>query len=60
MTDGPVIEVRRDEAGFVVAVVPADPGYPARHFCDQREAFGAAGGLRMVTGWKRVDLTGER
>lgn len=53
-----VVEIRRDGAGFVVEVVPPDPAYPAERFDDVRRAFGAAGGIKLVTGWRKVDLTG--
>lgn len=59
MTDDPVIEIRRENGGFVVSVEPADPAYPPRHFDNSRSAFGCAGGIRMVTGWRKVDRTGE-
>lgn len=56
----PVIEIRRDgEAGFVVVVKPPDPAHPPETFDDLRRARGAAGGIRLVTGWRKVDLTGE-
>ena len=53
----PVIAIRQDDAGFVVAVEPPDPAHSAQHFSDKRAAFGFAGGLKMVTGWRKVDLT---
>ena len=42
MDSAPVIEVRKDGAGFVVAVVPDDPARPVQRFSDKRQAFGAA------------------
>ena len=55
----PIIEIRRDGAGFVVACSPPDPAHPPATFPDKRAAFGFAGGKRLVTGWPKVDLTGE-
>lgn len=57
MTD-PVIEIRSTATGYEVAVVPADLQYPVQTFADKRQAFGCAGGLRIVTGFRKVDLTG--
>lgn len=53
------IEVRRDGAGFVVVVQPPDPAHPPERYETMRSAWGAAGGLRLVTGWPKVDKTGE-
>ncbi|WP_298196744.1 hypothetical protein [Novosphingobium sp.] len=53
----PDIIIRRDGAGFAVEVVPSQPGHPIRYFDNSRSAFGHAGGVRMVTGWRKVDLT---
>ena len=52
------VEIRTEGAGFVVVCVPPDPAHPPRSFSDKREAFGFAGGLRLVTGRRKVDLTG--
>ena len=54
-----VVTIRRDGAGFVVAVEPPDPAYPPAPYADIRRAWGAAGGIRLVTGWPKVDLTGS-
>ena len=54
----PAIHIRRDGAGFLVEVVPPNPAYPSERFDDVRRARGVAGGLRLVTGWRKVDLTG--
>jgi hypothetical protein len=54
----PAIYIRRKGAGFVVAVEPPDPAHPPAEFADKRVALGAAGGLRLVTGWRKLDLTG--
>lgn len=51
--------MRRDGAGYVVAVEPADPAHPPQSFSDRRAAWGAAGGLRLVLGLPKVNLTGE-
>jgi hypothetical protein len=56
--DAPVIAIRREGVGFVVALEPDDPAHPPRHFDNQRSAFGWAGGMRMTTGWRKLDLTG--
>lgn len=53
----PAIEIRRKGSGFVVEVVPPDPEHPPAMYSDKRTAFGAAGGFRLVTGWRKVDLT---
>lgn len=53
------IEVRREGDGFAVVVVPPHLAHPPAHYHNKRSAFGAAGGLRLVTGWRRVDLTGD-
>lgn len=53
------IEVRRNGSGFVVEVLPPAPAYPVAHFDDLRTAWGHAGGIRIATGWRKVDLTGE-
>lgn len=58
MTDQPTIEIRRDGAGFGVTVVPPDLAYPVERYDDVRRARGAAGCIRLVTGWVKVDLTG--
>ena len=55
--DEAVIEIRRSDAGFVVAVVPADPHYPDQQFSELSSARGWAGGLRMVTGYRKLDRT---
>ena len=49
------IAITRNGDGFRVAVNPAHPDHPPRLFADHREARGAAGGLRMVSGWRLVD-----
>lgn len=58
MTATPEIHIRREGAGFAVEVLPPHPAHPIRTFDSIRSAFGHAGGLRMVTGWRKVDLTG--
>ena len=55
----PVVEVRRADGGCLVAVVPPDPAYPAEPYAEFRRAWGAAGGIRLVTGSPKVDLTGD-
>ena len=41
-----------------MVLAPPDPAFPDQRFEDLRAAFGFSGGVRMVTGRKRVDLTG--
>jgi len=53
----PVIEIRREGVGFVLEVLPPDPAYPVEHFDNARSARGSASGIRLVTGWRKVDLT---
>lgn len=55
----PVIEIRSTPSGYEVSVVPASLGYPVQTFPGKRQAFGCAGGLRIVTGFPKLDLTGE-
>jgi hypothetical protein len=55
----PVIEIRRIGPGFVVVVSPPDLAHPPQPFDTIKQAFGYAGGLRIVTGWRKSDLTGE-
>lgn len=52
-----VIEIRRNGDGFEVAVVPSDPDHPPVHFDAKKDAFGHIGGVRLVTGWPKIDLT---
>lgn len=53
------VEIRRDSDGYRVACVPPDPKREDEWFADLREARGTAGGIRLVTGRRKVDLTGE-
>jgi hypothetical protein len=59
MAAASIIAVRRNSDGYTVAVEPADPAHPAQCFPDMRAAWGAAGGLKLVLGIPKVDLTGE-
>lgn len=52
------VEIRPERGGFAVVLVPPDPSRPDEWFADVREARGCAGGLRLVTGRRKVDLTG--
>ena len=52
---GYTIAITRHAEGFRVAVDPPHPDHPAQLFADRREARGAAGGLRMVSGWALLD-----
>lgn len=54
-----VIAIRRDGAGFVVGIEPPDPAYPPERFETFKRANGAAGGLRLVLGLRKVDLTDQ-
>lgn len=53
------VEIRRDGDGYRVACVPPDPKREDEWFADLREARGTAGGIRLVTGRRKIDLTGE-
>jgi hypothetical protein len=59
MGNGPIIAVRLNSDGYTVAVEPADPSRPPQRFPDKRAAWGATGGLKLVLGIPKVDLTGE-
>ncbi len=54
-----VVEVRPVEGGYRVALVPPDPAWPDEVFECPKAARGAAGGIRLVTGRRKVDLTGQ-
>lgn len=55
-----VVTIRRHgEAGFVVAIEPPDPEHPPQVFETFKRANGCAGGLRLVLGLRKVDLTAE-
>lgn len=57
MDDPGVIEIARDGgAGFRVRLIPPDPKWPDEWFDDIRRARGSAGGLRLVTGRRKLDL----
>jgi hypothetical protein len=58
VTDCGTVEIRRKGKGFRVVCVPPDPLHPPADFTDGRAAFGCAGGIRMTTGRRKVDLTG--
>lgn len=53
------IAVRRVVSGFRVSLEPPDPAHPDETFPDMRSAWGHAGGIKLVTGRPKVDLTGE-
>lgn len=57
--DRGIVEISKEGAGFRVRLDPPDPAKPDQWFCDIREARGCAGGLRLVTGRRKVDLTGS-
>lgn len=52
------VHVRRDGRGFVVECVPPDPAHPSQVFDNMRTAWGYAGGVKLATGRRKVDLTG--
>lgn len=52
-----VVEMREGDGGFVVSLIPPDPAYPDATFTDRREAWGHAGGIRLLTGREKVDRT---
>lgn len=54
--DEHVIYIRAVEGGFSLTVEPPHPDHPPMLFLDHRSARGRSGGLRMVTGWRRIDL----
>ncbi|WP_072384070.1 hypothetical protein [Novosphingobium sp. NDB2Meth1] len=55
--DAPVIVIRNEGGLYVVTVEPEHPSYPPQSFGSHKVAYGTAGGMRLVTGWKRIDLT---
>lgn len=55
----PVVTMRRNGPDYVVAIEPDDPAHPPQTFPEKRAAWGAAGGLRLVLGLQKIDLTGE-
>ena len=59
MTGPGVVEMRPDgTGGFAVVCVPPDPAHPPQSFADRRDAWGRCGGIKLVTGRRKVDLTG--
>lgn len=52
------VEIRPDGEGWLVRCEPPDPSRPDQWFSDLRHARGTAGGIRLVTGRRKVDLTG--
>lgn len=56
--DGPIVAMRDTPDGrFSVGIEPPDPLRPPETFDSKREAWGAAGGLRLVHGLRKVDCT---
>ena len=56
--DAGIVEISEGEAGFRVRLLdPPDPAKPDQWFATAKEARGCAGGIRMVTGRRKVDLT---
>ena len=61
MSSGDVI-LSRDGEAYIVSLDPPDPSgihETERRFTDIREARGAMGGMRLVLGRRKVDLTGD-
>lgn len=61
MSSGDVI-LSREGADWLVRLDPPDPSgihETETRFTDIREARGAMGGMRLVLGRRKVDLTGE-
>lgn len=58
MSAGEVI-IEREGAGFRVRTDPPDPRHPDATFDCIKRARGAAGGIRLVTGRLKRDLSGE-
>ncbi len=54
-----VIMLTKEGGGFRVAPAPPDDRYPPRTFDTFKKANGAACGMRLVTGWTKIDRTGE-
>ena len=52
------VDVTVDGEGFKVACNPPDPRWDPRTFPTFREAWGSAGGIRLVSGRIKRDLTG--
>ena len=55
--NGSVI-IEQDGAGLRVRLDPPDAAWPDRAFTDARMARGYAGGVRLATGRRKVDLLG--
>ena len=49
----------KEGGGFRVAPDPPDERYPPRTFDTFKKANGAAGGMQLVTGWAKLDRSGE-
>lgn len=52
------VDVTKDGDGFLVACNPPDPNREPEWCATFREAWGTAGGIRLVTGRTKRDLTG--
>lgn len=59
MTDAGTVDVTADGGGFLVVCNPPDPKRTDQWFPTFREAWGTAGGIRLVTGRHKRDLTGS-
>ena len=59
MMDRGTVTLSQDEAGaFVVRLDPPDPNYAQdQRFDDIRDARGMMGGVRLVLGRRKIDLT---
>lgn len=57
---GHTIVIRALPPAFSVTVEPPHEDYPAQVFGDLKTARGHAGGLRLVTGWPKVEIGGRK
>jgi hypothetical protein len=53
------IVIRPEGNAFAVEVHPPHEDHPARLFGDARSARGCASGIKITTGWTKVDQIGE-
>lgn len=51
--------IEREGSGFRVRLLPPDPRHPDATYPCIKQARGAAGGVRLVTGRTKRDLSGE-
>ena len=58
MTSAGTVDVTAEGDGFLVSCNPPEPQHPPERFPTFRQAWGSAGGIRLVTGRSKRDLTG--